>query len=155
MHMSPALWLVLLVGILAGAVGGAAAGLDLFGSKRAAPSEGWLLDAELVLRSEGTTYAFTVAEPGPVRVTIRLPRDCQHDADVSLTPVYVAMRPGLVYEPDAKPEHRLKVPATGLRDARLELHHAGAYVLRIEPIPMAMGNEGMAPSARVEIRPSS
>jgi len=157
----PALFVALFVGLVVGVVvgllvGGGAqgvAGLDLFGSAEPAPAEA-MVDAALPLRSEGTTYAFTVAKPGPVQLTVQLPQGCQHDADVSLSPVFVAMRPGIVYEPDERPEHRIKVPATGMRDERIELHHAGAYVLRIEPIPMAMGNEGMQPTARVEIRPA-
>lgn len=109
------------------------------------------VDAELTLRSEGTTWTFTVDEPGAVMLVVDMPPDCKQDGSVSISPLYVAMRPDVVYEPSKEPEHVIPVPHGGLASTRVELKRAGAYVLRMEPIPMAMGNESAASKARVRI----
>jgi len=109
------------------------------------------LDASLVLRSEGTTYAFTVDRAGPVILAVDMPERCEKDGRLSISPLYVALRPDPVYERDPRPEHVIPVPHTGIPATRIDLQHAGAYVLRMEPIPMAMAHEGAPPEARVRI----
>ena len=137
-----------LVGLLAaGAVWILGGGLDGFGS---APVTKYL-DADLILRSEGTTYTFTIDAPGAVLLVVDMPEDCKQDGSVSISPLFVALRPDPVYEPDEVPEHVIAIPRGGLPATRLELKRAGAYVLRMEPIPMAMGNEGTPSKARVRI----
>ena len=110
-----------------------------------------LVDASLPLRSEGTTWTFTVERPGAVTLVVEMPAGCEKDGRLSISPLYVAMRPDPIYEPDKEPEHSIDVPHSGLPSTRIELKRAGAYVLRMEPIPMAMAHEGAPPEARVRI----
>ncbi len=110
-----------------------------------------LLDAELPLRSEGTTWTCTVDEPGVVMLVVDMPAGCTKDGRLSVSPLYLALRPDPVYEPGREPEHALVIPHGGLASTPVELARAGAYVLRLDPIPMAMGNEGNPPRARIRV----
>ncbi len=141
------IFLGLAIGLMFGAIGA-----SIWGKLGAspAPAEIVLLDADLRLRSEGTTYAFTSRSGGPVVLTIDLPEGGTQEVHVSISPVFVAMRPEPVYEP-GEPEHVITVPAAGLLARRLVLAREGAYVLRIEPVPMAMAHEGAPPTARVRV----
>lgn len=115
------------------------------------PQDAVLLDAELELRSEGTTWTFTAERAGSVTLAVDMPSGCTKEGRLTLSPLYVALRDGVAYEPSREPEHALTVPPNGLPSTRLELAHAGAYVLRMEPIPMAMGNEANPPRARIRV----
>ena len=115
------------------------------------PGAASLLDAELELRSEGTTWTFTAERAGSVRLTVDMPPGCTKEGRLTLSPLYVALRDGVSYEPSREPEHDLTIPPEGLPSTRLELAHAGAYVLRMEPIPMAMGNESNPSRARIRV----
>jgi hypothetical protein len=84
-----------------------------------------------------------------------MPEGCTKDGSLTLSPLYVALRDGVAYEPSREPEHSLAVPHRGLPATRLELKRAGAYVLRMEPIPMAMGNEANPPRARIRVQRAS
>jgi hypothetical protein len=110
-----------------------------------------LLDASLPLRSEGTTWTFTADRPGAVTLVVVMPAGCTKDGRLWVHPLHLALRPDPVYEPDPEPEHVIDVPAAGLGPTRLELRRPGAYVVRMEPIPMAMAHEGAPPEARVRI----
>jgi len=113
--------------------------------------DGVYLDAERLLRSEGTDFPFTVARAGAVHVHVVLSKQCTANATVRIGPLRTALRPDPVLEPEAEPEIVFTVSA-GAAAQRFELREDGPYVLRIEPIPMAMGSEGRT-SAHVVVRP--
>ena len=110
-----------------------------------------LLEAERVLLSEGTDFTFTVPAPGPVSVRVALSENCTSETTVTVGPLRTALRPDVVYEPEAEPEHLFSVRA-GADPRTLELAEAGPYVLRLAPIPMAMGSDGAPSSALVVVR---
>ncbi len=122
---------------------------------RSEPWASWtprkLLDAELELRSEGASWTFTTESPGPVMIVVEMPDHCSQDGRIDIAPLYLALRPQPVYEVDKEPEHTFVVPRTGLPSTRVELARAGPYVIRMDAIPMAMGNEANPPRARVRV----
>ncbi len=126
--------------------------LGLFASQIGMSPPQVLLDAELELRSEGTTWSFTAPRAETVTLLVDMPEGCTQDGRLTLSPLYVVLRDGVTYEPSRDPEHALTVPHAGLPATRLELKHAGAYVLRMEPIPMAMGNEANPSRARIRVQ---
>ena len=109
-----------------------------------------LVDARRVLLSEGTDFVFTVPEAGRYQIEVSLSEHCTSTATVRVSPLRTALRPDPVYEPD-EAEHTWKVKV-GTRPEAFELKEAGPYVLRIEPIPMAMGNDGEPTAAHVVVR---
>lgn len=110
-----------------------------------------VLDARRVLRAEGTDFVFTITEPLEASVHVALSEHCTSEATVTLGPLRTALRPAPVYEPERDPEHRFRVRA-GARPQTLRLHESGPYILRIEPIPMAMGAGGEKTAVHVIVR---
>ena len=99
-----------------------------------------VLEGAQVLRAEGTDFPFTLRVAGPASVLVTLSEHCTSEATVTLGPLRTALRPDPVYEPEAEAEHTFKVRA-GAGPTRIEFRSSGPYVLRIEPVPMAMGND--------------
>lgn len=128
-------------------------GLGLLLPRSVSLPETVYLDAERLLRSEGTDYPFTARRSGGARVHVILSAHCTATATVRMGPLRTALRPDPVLEPEAEPEVVFTVTA-GDGPRRVELREDGPYVLRIDPIPMAMGSEGKT-SARVIVRPDA
>ena len=111
-----------------------------------------VLAAERVLQSEGTDFVFTLPEAGRYEVGVQLSAHCTSKATVHIARLRTALRPDPVYEPDPA-VHTLEVRAGHVPQV-LEFAWAGPCLLRIEPIPMAMGMEATPTSARVTVRPA-
>jgi hypothetical protein len=107
-----------------------------------------LVDTTLRLRSEGAFFPFTLDGPAAVTVEVHLPE--MLEAEVALGPLYAAMRPELVYEPDAEEDVRFPVRGCSTPPFSHRLEKAGPYAVRVPPIPTAMGMESeMFVSVRV------
>ena len=110
-----------------------------------------ILDAERILRSEGTDFMFTAPAPGQVEVLVALSANCSSEATVRIGPLRTALRPDVVYEPELEPEHTLRVRAQA-EPRVLTLAEPGPYAVRLDPVPMAMGNDGAPSTVRVIVR---
>ena len=129
--------------VLFGALGGC--GGEGCRSEAAAPV---LVDATLPMGPGGAAFAFTVAEPMSVDVQVELPMELVGQAIIG--PLYAAMRPHLVYEPDAAEDRVFSVEGCSGAPQTFELAKAGMYAVRIPAIPTAMGE--MPPSVRVVVK---
>ena len=142
-HHSLGLLLFLPALVLFGALGGC--GGEACRSEAAAPV---LVDATLPMGPGGAAFAFTVTEPMSVDVQVELPMELEGQAVIG--PLYAAMRPHLVYEPDAEEDRAFFVKGCSGAPQMFELPKAGMYAVRIAPIPTAMGE--MAPRVRVVVK---
>lgn len=98
-----------------------------------------LVDTRLPLRGEGVVVPFTVAAGSTVRMEVELP--AMLAAEARIGPLYVAKRPDVVMEPEAR-EDQVWALSGGETPARTETFaKAGAYAIRIPSIPTAMGME--------------
>ena len=102
------------------------------------PEAALLLDAEAVLRSDGTEFAFSVRQPSRVKIWVHLPM--MLDGTVRVGPAESAGPRDIAYVPRRSDETRFQ--AMGRMDGPLELTlmAVGPYFVRIEPIPVAMGD---------------
>ena len=98
-----------------------------------------LVDARLPLRSEGLVIPFTVAAGTTVAIDLDLPAMLECQATVG--PLYLALRPEPILEPEPREErtHRFHGCETPVFEETFR--KAGAYAIRIPPIPTAMGME--------------
>jgi hypothetical protein len=110
------------------------------------PATPWMLDARQALGSDGVTCAFDLAAPATIELTL----DCPVEAAGGVYRLLPAKTPSLVFVPAPAPPVPVQVAAGEEARLRLVLEHAGAYVLHLEPAPMAMGT--MVPQVRARIR---
>jgi hypothetical protein len=107
-----------------------------------------LLDLRRPVDSMGALFAFTIAEPGVVRVHVGLERCCEDtEARAAFGPLLPALRPHAVYEPDPALDTAFTVTPSAAPGRRFDLKKPGVYAVRIEPIPSAMGSEDEAIAA--------
>jgi len=110
-----------------------------------------LLDVTLPMGPEGVAFPFTLNAPTSVDVRVDLPNMMQGQAAIG--PLYAAMRPHLVYEPDATEDEVFAVKGSPGAWHRVELKKAGMYAVRIASIPTAMGE--MTPMIHVVVKARS
>lgn len=98
-----------------------------------------LVDARLPLRSEGLVIPFTVATDTTVRVDLHLP--AMLDSDVVVGPLYLALRPELVLEPEPREDRVHHIHGCETAPFEETFAKPGSYAIRIPSIPTAMGME--------------
>ncbi len=128
-------WLVFLIGGLVGAL--LTISVPLLGMQSAA--EAPLVDARLPLRSEGVVVPFTLSKPGRVTFKVELP--AMLESDVVVGPLYVALRPHVVLEPEEREDRSHAIHGCETAPFSETFKKAGAYALRVPSIPTAMGME--------------
>ena len=135
--MSGRVLLALAAGLLLGAVLGVYVGAPWIGP--GAAGEPVLVEARLPLRSEGLVIPFTVPASSSVRVDLDLP--AMLESDVVVGPLYLALRPAVVLEPEPREDRTHHI--TGCETAPFveTFEKPGAYAVRVPPIPTAMGME--------------
>jgi hypothetical protein len=128
-------WLAFLIGGLVGALLTISVPLLTMQAATDAP----LVDARLPLRSEGLVVPFTLSAPGRVTIHVELP--AMLESDVAVGPLYVALRPHLVLEPEEREDRTHAINGCQTAAFTETFKKPGAYALRIPPIPTAMGME--------------
>jgi hypothetical protein len=112
------------------------------------PQTSVLVDVTLPMGPEGVAYAFTIGEA--MRVDVRVDLPCTLEGTAVIGPLYGAMRPHLVYEPDGEEDQGFAVKGSPGSIHSFELPKAGMYAVRIAGIPTAMGEA--PPSIHVWVR---
>ena len=110
-----------------------------------------LLDVTLPMGTEGVAFAFTIDTPMSVDVRVDLPK--MMEGQVAVGPLYAAMRPHLVYEPDAADDQVFSVMGSPGTWHGVELKKPGMYAVRLAGIPTAMGE--MTPMIHVVVKARS
>ena len=98
-----------------------------------------LVDARLPLRSEGLVIPFTVAANTTVEVDLDLP--AMLDCKASIGPLYLAMRPDVILEPELREDRERTFTGCETPIFRETFAKPGIYAIRIPSIPTAMGME--------------
>ncbi len=105
-----------------------------------------ILDDTAELRSDGIEFNVTLSEPSEVTVTLELPNDLKGWAWFGL-PAAATSR-DVVYKADRARSTRFRVPGSFTQT----LMSPTIYVVQVEAIPVAMGNEGMAMPVHVVVK---
>lgn len=98
-----------------------------------------LVDARLPLRSEGLVIPFTVAAGTTVAIDLDLP--AMLECKASLGPLYLALRPEPILEPEPHEDRVQHFEGCETPVVEHTFAKAGSYAIRIPPIPTAMGME--------------
>lgn len=98
-----------------------------------------LVDARLPLRSEGLVIPFTVAANTTVEIDLDLP--AMLDCKASIGPLYLAMRPDVILEPELREDRERVFTGCETPIFRETFVKPGVYAIRIPSIPTAMGME--------------
>jgi len=115
---------------------GAAPGADAF----------TILDDQAELRSDGIEFNVTLSEPAEVTVTVTLPNDLKGWAWFGL-PATATPRDA-AYKADRKRSTRFRAPGSFTQTVM----SPAVYVIQVEPIPVAMGNESMPMPVHVTVK---
>ena len=107
-----------------------------------------LLDTRAALRSDGTEFAFVLREASRVWVKVVPPHDLDGHAVLGLPAI--AGRHDIAYAPKLEGQHRWAVGPQH-EDLEVVLMSPGTYIVQLEPIPVAMGNESEGCTVGVSI----
>lgn len=105
-----------------------------------------VLDDHAELRSNGIEFNVTLSEPAEVTVTVELPCGLEGWAWFGL-PATATSRDA-VYKADRRRSTRFRAPGSLTQT----IMSPAVYVVQVEPIPVAMGNEGMPMPVHVTVR---
>ena len=98
-----------------------------------------LVDARLPLRSEGLVIPFTVGAKTTVEIDLDLP--AMLDCKASIGPLYLAMRPDVILEPEPREDRERTFTGCETPIFHETFIKPGVYAIRIPSIPTAMGME--------------
>ncbi len=105
-----------------------------------------ILDDTAELRSDGIEFNVKLNEPSEVTVTLELPNDLKGWAWFGLPATATAR--DVVYKADRARSTRFRVPGSFTQT----LMSPTLYVVQVEAIPVAMGNEGMDMPVHVVVK---
>lgn len=145
-RIGPLVYLLLVVIVVAGALWWSAR-RDTGGP----PADAVLLDQYAPLRSDGAELAFTVRRPSKIKITVTLPEGLKGTVRFGVPRASKARE--MAYAP--MKERELTFTVDGRMDAPFErdVMAVGSYIIRVDPIPVAMGVGAMQVHARVKAEP--
>lgn len=103
----------------------------------APPSDVVLLDQRTPLRSDGTEFAFTVRQPSRLRIQVNLPEGLKGTVRVGVPGI--AKKRAFAYRPLRESELTFRVDGAMDEPFERDVMAVGGYILRLDPIPVAMG----------------
>lgn len=120
-------------------------------SEVAPPGQVVLLDQRTPLRSDGTEFAFTVRQPSRIRIQVKLPDGLK--GTVRFGVPGIAGKRAFAYRPLKESELTFRVEGSTGAPFERDVMAVGGYILRLDPIPVAMGEMSAHVHAYVTAEP--